>query len=62
MNSEKVYLTFPTDKRTAELLKLIAKGTGKSQPELINEICKDFINELDAIAKQELEKEGIILE
>ena len=40
---EKVYLTFKTDRATSELLKRIAIKMGMSQPELIDEICHDFI-------------------
>lgn len=42
MKEEKVYLTFPTDRETSEFLKAFAKMAGKTQPELINEICQDF--------------------
>ena len=49
MNSSKnkqVYLTFPTDPETSFILKDFAHRMGKTQPELINEICKDFIENL----------------
>ena len=46
MNNEKVYLTFPTDRETSFILKDVARRMGKTQPELINEICKDFIENL----------------
>lgn len=55
MNNEKIYLTFPTDRRTAYLLKEMAKGFKMTQPELINIICKDFIRYIDDAAKQDPE-------
>ena len=45
MENYSVHLTFKTDKITSEILKLIAHKYQMTQPELINEICKDFINE-----------------
>lgn len=60
MKQKKVYLTFPTDPETAFILKDFAHRIGKTQPELINEICKDFIenliaytNELATLKKEE---------
>lgn len=50
MKQKKVYLTFPTDPETAFILKDFAHRIGKTQPELINEICKDFIENLIAYA------------
>lgn len=52
MNNKKVYLTFPTDPETAFILKDFAHRMGKTQPELINEICKDFIDNLITYAKE----------
>lgn len=52
MNNYDVHLTFKTDKATSEILKLIAHKLGKSQPELINEICKDFIEMLNKAANE----------
>lgn len=46
MKSKKVYLTFPTDPETSFLLKELAHKMGKTQPDLINEICKDFVKNL----------------
>lgn len=40
---DKIYLTFPTDPETAYALKTFAHKMGMTQPQLINEICKDFI-------------------
>ena len=54
---DKVYLTFPTDPETAYALKTFAHKMGKTQPELINEICKNFVNEILEFAKT-LEEEG----
>lgn len=42
----KVYLTFPTEPEISLLLKKVANDMGKTQPELIEEICKDFLKEL----------------
>ena len=50
--NQKVYLTFPTDPETAFILKDFAHRMGKTQPELINEICKDFIENLIKFAKE----------
>lgn len=43
MKKDTVHLTFETDRSTSEMLKFFAHNMGKKQPELINEICKDFI-------------------
>ena len=40
---KKVYVTFSTEPETCGLLTEIAKSMGKTQPELIEEICKGFI-------------------
>lgn len=58
MSSKNVYLTFPTDPETAFLLKKIANGMGMTQPELINELCKGFIEDLANIAKEKLDAEA----
>ena len=50
--NQKVYLTFQTDPETAFILKDFAHKIGKTQPELINEICKDFIENLIEFAKE----------
>ena len=60
MNQKYVYLTFKTDERTAALLKFIAKGCNKTQPELINEICKNFIEDINETARITLEEKGEI--
>ena len=44
MEKETIYLTFKTDRITSWHLKNIAHLLGKSQPELINEICQKFIS------------------
>lgn len=38
-----VWLTFKTDKETSWLLTNIAHAFKKTQPELINDICKNFV-------------------
>lgn len=43
MKYDKVYITFNTKRETSEFLKSFAHLCGKTQPELINEICEDFI-------------------
>lgn len=55
----KVYLTFQTDLATSEILKRIAHEMGKTQPQLIDDICKEFIKELllDQIEKELTEDE-----
>lgn len=57
MNNYDVYLTFKTDKATSEILKFIAHKLGKSQPDLINEICKDFIEMLNEAAIEKIPPE-----
>lgn len=41
----KIYLTFPTDKGTNELLNIFAEIKGTTQPALLNEICQTYIQE-----------------
>lgn len=55
---EKVYLTFKTEKEVSELLKFVAKECNMTQPELIEDICKTFLENLNNTAKQILEKEN----
>ena len=56
MNNEKVYLTFPTNPQISFILKKIAHEAGKTQPELINEICENYVKEyLLSIIDQELD-------
>lgn len=43
MNEEIVYLTFPTNKGTANLLTELAHIQGKTQPKLLDEICQTYI-------------------
>lgn len=54
MKNGKVYLSFQTDVATSKILKKIADDMGKTQPQLIDEVCKDFIKELllDQIEKE----------
>lgn len=42
-----VHLTFKTDKFTSEKLKVLAHYMNKTQPELINELCKSFIKNIE---------------
>lgn len=58
MKNDKVFLTFETDRKTSWLLKSIAHSFNMTQPELINDICKDFIdNILKEIEKMQNNKE-----
>lgn len=52
--SKPVYLTFPADPQISLLLKDIAHKMGKTQPELISEICIDYVKYylLDLIEKE----------
>lgn len=58
MNGKKTYISFQTDEVTAYTLKMIAHELRITQTELLNQICKEFIEELDEIAKKELQKLG----
>lgn len=66
MSNNEVYLTFKTDKETSEGLKVLAQFFKKTQPELINDICKDFVEnvleELEKKCKEKLEEKGIEIE
>ncbi len=55
-----VYLTFSTDPQISFLLKDIAHKMGKTQPELINEICNDYIKKylLERIEQELSESEN----
>lgn len=53
IKDEIVYLTFKTDRETSYHLKNIAHLIGKSQPELINEICQSFVKTILEDAKKE---------
>lgn len=55
--NDKVYLTFPTDSKTAHTLTAIAHMAGTTQPKLLDEICRNFIADLEQRAKEPLEKE-----
>ena len=54
MKNNKVYLTFPTEPRLSIILKKIAHDQGKTQPELINEICESYVKKhlLDVIEQE----------
>lgn len=58
MKYRDVYLTFKTDEATSEMLKFIAHSMNKTQPELIDQICKDFIELLNETAKENLKEIG----
>lgn len=51
---DKVYLTFATSPQLSDVLKTIALEMGKTQPELINEICENYVKKhlLDIIEKE----------
>ena len=46
MGKKKVYLTFQTDEEIAFILKDFAHRIGKTQPELIDEICREYVYNL----------------
>lgn len=54
MKNNDVYLSFKTDRETCEMLTKIAHKLGKTQPELIEEICKDFIEDILSIVKEKI--------
>lgn len=57
MNKEnKVYITFPTHPMTNALLTTIAHKMGKTQPQLLNEICESYIVSI----LEELEDKGLL--
>ena len=57
MIEQKVNITFKTNKSTSDLLKFIAHKCNMTQPELINEICEEFIERLNEAAKEDLESQ-----
>lgn len=59
MIEEKVHLTFKTERSVSEKLKIFAKSLNMTQPELIDSICKDFIELIEKTAEEELKKEGM---
>lgn len=56
MIEEKVHLTFKTEKSVSDKLKIFAKALNMTQPELIDSICKDFIEDIEKAAAEELKK------
>ena len=62
MKPKDVYLTFKTDEATSEMLKFIAHAMKKSQPELINQICKEYIQDLNDLAEMKFRDEGYTTE
>ena len=55
-NDNEVHLSFKTDRKTSDTLKLFAHSMGKTQPELIEEICKDFIKMIETAIKEEMKE------
>jgi len=53
MKKDIKYLTFPTTEEISIKLKMIAHMMNKTQPELIAEICEDFINDIETYLKEE---------
>lgn len=54
MNSGRVYLTFPINKETSDFLTDFAHRCKMTQPELIEEICEDFKNNILELANKTL--------
>lgn len=54
MIEEKIYLNFKTEKSVSEKLKFIAKSLNMTQQELIDSICKDFIEMIENAAEEEI--------
>jgi len=44
-NSDKCYLTFPTDKKTAHTITMLAHMQEMNQGELLDQICRQYIAE-----------------
>ena len=57
MKQEFVHLTFKTDRKTSFYLSEIAHIQEKTQPELINEICKNYVDFILSEVMKEAEKE-----
>lgn len=56
MKEEIVYLTFPTNRRTAHLLTEFAHIQGITQPKLIDRICREYIEDVMIEAMEKIEK------
>lgn len=56
MKNDYVYLTFKTDRNTSNRLKEIAHLIGVTQPEVINDACKYFLEALDEACKKKSEE------
>lgn len=56
MKQDRVYVTFPTHPMTNALLTTIAHKMGKTQPQLLNEICESYIESI----LEELEEKGLL--
>lgn len=59
MKNDKIYLTFQTDVITSGLLKELAHALKMTQPELINKICKDYVENAMSNIFNGLEEHGI---
>ena len=62
MNTNIVYLTFPTDKGTNKLLKMLADIEGIKQPELLDKICRAYTAQKAIEMYEYLEKHNISIE
>ena len=56
MKQDQVSLTFRTDRAISDTLKKLAHYTGKTRPQLIHEICKDYIENLIADLDDQVEQ------
>jgi len=54
------YITFKTELEVCKLLTFLAHEQGMTQEELLNIICKNYINEMNEKAKALLQEEGYI--
>ena len=56
MKTDEIYLSFRTDRTTSELLKKLAKSMNMTQQELINNLCKSFVNDALTHIEEKLEE------
>ena len=54
-----VHLTFPTSRKTAYTLTKLAKQFGKTQPELLNDICQEYISETMLLIIEKLSEKNV---
>lgn len=57
--TEKCYITFPSDKGTAQLLTQLAHLQGTTQPKLLQQICQDYIANTVAKIMAKMPKEQL---